>query len=122
VAWKNVKPSKNLPVTVALGARQGWGVAPGYPVLVASGDREAALIRSLTAEALQLESSPDLVSSRVASLSRVPNPGLAGYVFAFLTHSQTFSKVTQPGLAADLFSPLFGSPSVPAELWAGMPF
>ena len=119
LAWEGVKLSKNLPVTVVFGVKRGWGVQAGNPVVVASGDGETALIRSLTREALRLEESPGAVSDHVASLSRAANPGLAGYVFAFLTRSE---KVTRRGLAADLLTEMFGSPSVPPELWKEMPF
>jgi hypothetical protein len=83
-AWLGVEVAKNLPVTVLLAQEKGLFVFPGLPVLVTSSPRDTELIRSLTKQAQDLRSSPDLIFNLVASLSTNPNPPLAGFLVAFI--------------------------------------
>jgi hypothetical protein len=113
-AWMNVKASPNGPLVVVLGLEKGFGTLPGIPVFVTSDEREAEIIRLVTKEAARLDGSPELISEAVASLSRVPNPALAGYMYARLK----FSKMSVEGDRwADLFWQLIENPSVPPDRW-----
>lgn len=111
-AWMKVKMLGNTPVTVVLGLERGFAVLPGEPVVVTSDERDSETIRSVAEEASRLEDSPDLISTDVASLSRSPNPALAGYLFVSLVFS---NPSMQRDLRSSLLSQVLVSPSVPDE-------
>jgi len=110
MAWASVKVAHNTSVTIVLALESGWGVRAGLPVFITSNEKEIGTIRSLVEESSRLEHSPMQVSSSVASLSRTPNPALAGYLAVYLTWSKALSNRE---FSADLLSQIFGNPSVP---------
>jgi hypothetical protein len=62
---------------------------------------------------------PGLISAEVASLSTASSPVLAGYLLQYVLFSR---DITEHGLAAELLIQLLGSPGIPTERWAGIPF
>jgi hypothetical protein len=110
-AWANVTPSRNTPVTVVFALESGFLFHRAEPVLVTSDERETGIIRSLTEKAAQLDSSPDLISEAIASLSSNPNPPLAGYLFTYLTLGR---HLPPTDITVGFLSQLLGNPSVPA--------
>jgi hypothetical protein len=115
-AWARANVTRNSSVTVVLALEKGFGVFPGEPSIVTSDERDAVIIRSLADQARRLGESPELVSDRVASLSRDPSPALAGYLFTYLA----FGKASYPReLWATLLSELVGSLVADQGLAAG---
>jgi hypothetical protein len=112
--WKNVNTATGTPVTVVYGAKKGLGVLPQMPVVVTSDEREMEIIRSLAEEGPALEGSPELISEAIASLSRVPNPALAGYIYMYLKFPKASIETDR---WADLFWKLIQNPSVPPARW-----
>jgi hypothetical protein len=118
-AWANAELGANVPVTVVIALETGGGVFEGEPVLVTFNDREAALVRRLTEEALLLKRKPDLISAEVASLSSATSPAIAGYLLEYVMFSK---EITQRGLSARLLMQMLGNPGVPPEEWDTIPF
>lgn len=118
-AWANVAISTHRPVTVVFGLDHGLGGNPNEPVLVTSGDREAEIVGFLAAEATRLLNTPDLIPDAVASLSRSPNPALAGFLVPYL---RSLKSIKQPGLPSQMLLQMAGNPGVPAEGWEDICF
>ena len=116
-AWRGVMFSRNAPVTVAIALEQYADVKAGSPFLVVSSDRSSEVLRYLTATAARLELHPCGVSDLVASLSRKPDLGLAGYLYVYLADSVALRN---PELAATLLAQMIGSPSTPPQVWEEM--
>ena len=103
---------------IVLARERAGFVQAGQPAIVTTSDHDSDAIRSLLPHASLLEKHSDLASDEVASLSRAPNPALAGFLFAYLT----WSGKLKGELAADLLDQIFANPSVPPEVWDSMPF
>jgi hypothetical protein len=114
-AWSGggrVAFATNSEVTVVLALEDNPLAHAGDPILVTSNDAVASALRKLAADAKRLESAPNLVSDAVASLGRVSDGPLAGYLFVYLS-TRTIAK--EPDLAISLLLQLIASPSVPSS-------
>ena len=83
-AWRGAETSKNSPVTVVIARESVWPFRPGLPVIVTSSQHDVEIIRSLTAKAQELRSSPERIWSIVASLHGNSNPSLTGFALGFI--------------------------------------
>jgi hypothetical protein len=110
--WAGVPIAKNTPVVIILGLGRGFGVYPGEAVTVTADQRHIEVIRALCEEAKRLESSPDLIAASAASLSGTVNPGLAGFLFAYLQLAQARNLPSADGVCA-ILSQMLGNPSFP---------
>ena len=110
-AWAGTQIADRVPVTAIRVLQDGAAGRQGDPVRVTSDQREAAAIRSVAENASRLEADPSLVSEFVSSLSRSPDPALAGYL---VMHLWMHAPVPpQPVLATELLLQMLPNPSVP---------
>ncbi|MBL8234347.1 MAG: hypothetical protein JNL98_37970 [Bryobacterales bacterium] len=109
-AWQYLEPRRGGIVTVAVGTENGWGVRSGVPVLVTSSDQEGKTIRDLVDVSRRLSESPELLIESCASLSRRPDPALAGYLFVHLTRGRPQGDRERSTM---LLFQMLTSPSVP---------
>jgi hypothetical protein len=113
-AWENVVFGSNAPVAVVMAGERIRIIPQGDPVVVTSSQREVEIIRSLVAEAIRLQASPESISDSVASLSRASNPALAGFLHVHLLRVET---VNTPEFGATLLGRMIGNPGVPSGTW-----
>lgn len=109
-SWANVKLSRGLRATIILAQERMRAASPGNPVWVTEDSHASAVIRSMVAEASRSEAPTYSVSDAIDSLSREKNPGLAGFLFEYLTGRTT---IGHPEVASPLLVKLLGSSSVP---------
>jgi hypothetical protein len=117
-AWLGAPAAPNQQVIVVFANQQVWLVHADQPAIVTGREHDGDVIRSLVPHALRLLNHPEFATDEVASLSKDPSPGLAGFLFAYLT----WQKNLKGEVAADLLQQMFGNPHVPPEVWADMPF
>jgi len=113
-AWNGVSLVRGVPLTVVLALERIGATKGGEAVLVTSDSRTSDLIRSLAFDAVRLERDPGEVSEAVASLSRDPRPGMAGFLYVYLTEREA---IKNPALCTRLLGQMIGNPSVPPLTW-----
>jgi hypothetical protein len=119
--WRNIRLSRAAPITVMIAGERTpdlLGDTAGSPVLATIDARAFEVVRNLCEEASRLERSPDLIREDVSSLSRRPNPALAGYLFTRLAFP---GIAIPPDVSASLLSSMMGNPGVPIERWDRIP-
>jgi hypothetical protein len=113
-AWGRVgfRVPTDVALTVVLNLENTLSGPAGEPVLVTFDSHENDLIRRLLDLDQSFRTNPGLVRGAVASLSTTVNPGMAGYLLAFLTeaHPNNPTSVTW-----ELLFQMLDSPGVPPE-------
>jgi hypothetical protein len=111
--WGSIDYEENAEIAVLLPLEKIAHFKPGIPIGVTSDEHAVEIIRHLVAQVARVEA-PGGVPDAVDSLSKSPDPPLAGYLYTHLTWVENRDK---PDIESTLLGKMIGSPSVPPSAW-----